>query len=62
MYAPRGLGGVKPPVHFHQLFITYYMQKEGGWVQMAFKNALVLNGRPLIVLVSQSFLFVIAYH
>ena len=27
--------------------IAYYMQKEGGWVQIACKIAHVLNGRPL---------------
>ena len=28
--------------------IAYYMQNGGGWVQIACKNAYVLNGRPLI--------------
>ena len=27
--------------------IAYYMQKGGGWVQIACKFAYVLNGRPL---------------
>ena len=27
--------------------IAYYMQKGGGWVQIACKIAYVLNGRPL---------------
>ena len=30
--------------------IAYYMQKGGGWVQIACKIAYVLNGRPLIEL------------
>ena len=27
---------------------AYYMQKGGGWVQIACKIAYILNGRPLI--------------
>ena len=27
--------------------IAYYMQKGGGWVQIACKIAYILNGRPL---------------
>ena len=29
--------------------IAYYMQKGGGWVQIACKIAYVLNERPLII-------------
>ena len=29
--------------------IAYYMQKGGGWVQIACKIVYVLNGRPLSV-------------
>ena len=28
--------------------IAYYIQKGGGWVQIACKIAYVLNGRPLV--------------
>ena len=37
------MGGVE----FSILSIAYYMQKEGGWVQLACKIAHILNGRPL---------------
>ena len=30
--------------------IAYNMQKGGGWVQIAYKNTYVLNGRPLVKL------------
>ena len=43
MYAPR-VGG------WGQASIAYYMQKGGGWIQIACKIAFVLNGRPFIVL------------
>ena len=29
------------------IYIAYNMQKGGGWVQIACKNAYVLKGRPL---------------
>ena len=41
-YAPRGLGGSKPPIHFHCVLHA----KRGGGVQIACKNAYVINGRP----------------
>ena len=42
-YAPRGVGS-----SLLYISIAYYMQKMGGWVQIACKIAYVLNGRPLI--------------
>ena len=41
-YAPRGRGGVKPPIHFYCLLHA----KRGG-VQKACKNAYVIKRRPL---------------
>ena len=41
-YAPRG-GWVGSSLLY--IFIAYYMQKGGGWVQIACKVAYVLNGR-----------------
>ena len=45
-YAPRGRegGGVKPPIHFYCVLYA----KRGEGVQIACKNAYVINGRPLI--------------
>ena len=43
MYAPRGGGGSG----LLYISIAYYMQKGGGWVQIACNIAYVLNGRPL---------------
>ena len=40
-----GGGGVSSLLY---ISIAYYMQKGGGWVQIACKIAYVLNGRPLI--------------
>ena len=37
-----GVGGVKPPIHFHCVLHA----KGGGGVQKACKIAYVLNGRP----------------
>ena len=34
--------------------IAFYMQKGGGWVQIACKIAYVLNGRPLFSLILSS--------
>ena len=42
-YAPRG-GWVGSSLLY--IFIAYYMQKGGWWVQIACKIAYVLNGRP----------------
>ena len=43
-YAPRGGGGgSKPPIHFHCVLHA----KRGEGVQIAFKHAYVINGRPL---------------
>ena len=44
-YASRGGGGSS----LLYISIAYYMQKGGGWVQIACKIAYVLNGRPLWV-------------
>ena len=44
MYAPRGGGGGRSSLLY--ISIAYYMQKGGGWVQIACKSAYVLNGRP----------------
>ena len=33
--------------NFPYISIVYYMQKGGGWVQIACKIAYILNGRPL---------------
>ena len=38
-----GVGGFKPPIHFHCVLHA----KRGRGVQKAFKIAYVLNGRPL---------------
>ena len=46
----RGLGGGGSS--FLYISIAYYMQKGGGWVQIACKNAYVLNGRPLMEMVT----------
>ena len=43
-YATRGGGGGSSLLY---ISIAYYMQKGGGWVQIACKIAYVLNGRPL---------------
>ena len=43
MYALRGWVGSSPVY----VYIAYYMQKGGGWVQIACIIAYVLNGRPL---------------
>ena len=40
MYAPRGGGGSD----LLYISIAYYIQKGGGWVQIACKIAYVLNG------------------
>ena len=48
MYAPRGVGGFKPPIHFHCVLHA----KRGRGVQKACKIAYVLNGRPPIQLYS----------
>ena len=41
-YAPRGRGGVKPPIHFYCVLHA----KRGEGVQKACTNAYVINGRP----------------
>ena len=46
-YASRG-GGVNPGLLY--ISVAYYMQKKGGWVQIACKIAYALNGRPFIVI------------
>ena len=45
-FAPRGwrVGGGGSNLPY--ISIAYYMQKGGGWVQIACKSAYVLNGRP----------------
>ena len=47
-YAPRG-GWVGSSLLY--ITIAYYMQKGGGWVQIARKIAYVLNGRPLNIVI-----------
>ena len=42
-YAPSGVGGLKPPLHFHCV-----LHAKRGWVQITCKIAYVLNGRPRI--------------
>ena len=46
-YARRGRGAVKSPIHFYCVF--HQKKKKvggGGGVQIACKNAYVINGRP----------------
>ena len=46
MYTPGG-GGVWGGSNLLYTSIAYYLQKGGGWVQIACEIAYVLNGRSL---------------